>query len=97
MSSGYSSKSVNLTVLSSGLVLGYIISDAWLALKLGSGGWSMMTSINMKPRADNQLINSSPTSNILPENYIPAGLSLITSVDIPMSDADGDNIEYRFA
>jgi hypothetical protein len=51
----------------------------------------------MKPRADNQLINSSPTSNIPPGNYIPAGLSLIISVDIPMSDADSDNIEYRFA
>jgi hypothetical protein len=97
MSYGYSSTSVNLTVLSSGVVLGYVVSGAWLALQLGGGGWSMITYINMKPRADNQLINSSPTSDIPPVTYVPAGASTTTSIDIPMSDADGDNIECRFA
>jgi hypothetical protein len=30
-------------------------------------------------------------------NYVPAGIIATTSIDIPMSDADGDNIECRFA
>jgi hypothetical protein len=97
MSYGYSSISVNLTVLSSGIVLGYVVSGAWLQLQLGGGGWSMITYINMTPRPDNDLINSSPTSDLPPINYVPAGVSHITSIDIPMSDADGDNVECRFA
>ncbi|CAF4271077.1 unnamed protein product [Rotaria sp. Silwood2] len=97
MSFGYSSTTVNLTVLSTGIVLGYVVTGAWLTLQLGSGGWSMMTYINMKPRVDNDLINSSPTSSISSIVYVPASSSLSTSIDIPMDDVDGDDIECRFA
>ncbi|CAF0952640.1 unnamed protein product [Rotaria sordida] len=97
MSFGYSSTTVNLTVISTGIVVGYVVSGAWLSLQLSSGGWSMMTYINMKPRLDNELINSSPTSSISPIVYVPASSNISTSIDIPMDDIDGDNIECRFA
>lgn len=98
MSYGYGSTSVSLTVLSSGIVVGYESTGAWLSLELsGSGGWSLMAYINMKPRADNALINSSPVSDILPVTYVPADGSIVVSINIPMTDADGDDIECRFA
>jgi hypothetical protein len=97
MSFGQSSTSINLTVISSGLVLGYVVSGAWLQLQLSSGSWSLMMYINMQPRPDNKLINSSPTSDIPAITYVPSGSTLATSIDIPMSDTDGDDIECRFA
>ena len=97
MSFGHSSTAVNLTVKTSGVVLGYVSSGAWLSLQLTSGSWSMMVYINMSPRPDNGLINSSPTTDIQPIVYAPAGLTNITSIDIPMYDADGDEMECRFA
>ena len=95
MSFGYSTTAVNLTVLSTGLVLGYAVTAAWVSLKLSGGGWSLITYINLEPRPDNELINSSPTSSITPVVHVPTGSR--TSLDIPMSDADGDNIVCRFA
>lgn len=98
MSFGYSSTAVGLMVRSSGVVLGYVSSGAWLTLQLsGGGGWSMMVYINMSPRPDNNLINSSPTTDIQPVVYAPAGLNSTTAIDIPMYDADGDEVECRFA
>lgn len=98
MSYGHSSTSVSLIVRSSSLVLGYIGTGAWLSLQLSSGGvWKMIIYMNLSPRSDNQLINSSPTSDIPPVNYVPAGSSYSTLIDIPISDADGDIIECRFA
>ncbi len=97
MSFGYGSTAVNLTVRTSGVVLGYVVNGAWLTLQLGSGGWSMMVYINMRARPDNGLINSSPTTDIQPIVYVPAGINQTAYVDIPMSDADGDEIECRFA
>ena len=97
MSFGQSSTAVNLTVLSTGIVLGYVVSGAWLILQSGGGAWSLMTYINLSPRSDNNLINSSPTSDVAPMVYVPAGTNLTTSINIPMADADGDNIECRFA
>ncbi len=55
-----------------------------------------MTYINMSPRSDNGLMNSSPTSDIQPIIYVPSGSNL-TSIDIPMNDVNEDNIECRFA
>ena len=97
MSFGHSSTAVNLTVKSSGFVLGYVVSGAWLTLQSPTSGWSMMTYINMKPRTDNGLINSSPTSDIEPIVYVPAGINITGTVDIPMNDVDGDIVECRFA
>ena len=97
MSFGQSSKTVNLTVTAGGFLVGYVVSAAWLSLQLGGGGWSMMMYINMQPRADNGLINSSPTSNIQPVVYVPAGVNITAIVDIPMADDDGDIIQCRFA
>ncbi|CAF2169855.1 unnamed protein product [Rotaria magnacalcarata] len=93
---GYSLTTRNLTVTSSGIVVGYVVSGAWLTLQLGAGGWDLMMYINMSPRSDNQLINSAPASNIPLVTYVPTGGTGPTSIDIPMSDADGDNIECRF-
>ncbi|CAF4944440.1 unnamed protein product, partial [Rotaria socialis] len=56
-----------------------------------------MMYINMRPRSDNQLINSSPVSDISLVTYVPVGGIGPASIDIPMSDADGDNIECRFS
>ena len=98
MSYGYSSTSVNLTVLASGLAVGYSSVGSWLSLQLkGTGGWSRVAYINMKPRTDNSLINSSPTSDMPAVNYVPADITMTVSIDIPMSDADEDDIECRFA
>lgn len=98
MSYGYGSTTVNLTVLSSGLVVGYASTGAWLSLELsGSGGWSLIAYINMKPRADNALINSSPISDVPVVIYVPADGSITTSIDIPVSDVDGDDIQCRFS
>ncbi|UJR09346.1 hypothetical protein I4U23_013589 [Adineta vaga] len=97
MSFGHSVTAVNLTVKTTGVVIGYVVTGAWLTLQLGSGGWSMMTYINMQPRSDNQLINSSPTSNLPPIVYVPASSNQTIEIDIPMSDADGDDVECRFA
>lgn len=97
MSLGHTSTTVNLTVRSSGVVLGYSSTGAWLALQLGGADWSLMVYINMAPRTDNGLINSSPTVDIPPVVYAPANSMMTTSIDIPMSDADGDTIECRFA
>ncbi|CAF4152000.1 unnamed protein product [Adineta steineri] len=97
MSFGHSSTAVNLTVRSTGVVIGYVVNSAWLVLQSGGGSWSLMTYINMQPRSDNQLINSSPTSDILSVIYVPASSTLATAIDIPMSDADGDDIQCRFA
>jgi hypothetical protein len=36
------------------------------------------------------------TSDIPRVNYVPASISLTTSIDIPMNDADSDHIECRF-
>ena len=97
MSFGYTSTAIDLMVRSSGVVLGYVVSGAWLTLQLGGGGWSMMVYINMSPRPDNNLINSSPTTDIQPVVYAPSGLNSTTAIDIPMYDADGDEVECRFA
>ncbi|CAF1337309.1 unnamed protein product [Adineta steineri] len=97
MSFGHSSTAVNLTVRSTGVVIGYVVNSAWLVLQSGGGSWSLMTYINMQPRSDNQLINSSPTSDIPSVIYVPASSTLATAIDIPMSDADGDDIQCRFA
>jgi hypothetical protein len=97
MSFGQSSTAVNLTVQSSGVVLGYVVSGSWLTLQAGGAGWSLMTYINMSPRLDNNLINNSPTSNIQTVIYVPANVNQTTSIDIPMSDIDGDDVECRFA
>ncbi|CAM4934426.1 unnamed protein product [Rotaria socialis] len=94
---GYSSTTRNLTAISSGIVVGYVVSGAWLTLQLGGGGWDLMMYINMRPRSDNQLINSSPVSDISLVTYVPVGGIGPASIDIPMSDADGDNIECRFS
>ncbi|CAF1095079.1 unnamed protein product [Adineta ricciae] len=96
MSFGHSSTAVNLTVKATGVVIGYAAGAAWLTLQMGAGGWSMMAYINMQPRSDNGIINSSPTSDIPPIIYVPAGANE-TKINIPMSDADGDDIECRFA
>jgi hypothetical protein len=95
MSFGHTSTAVNLTVRSYGVVIGYVGTGNWLTLESGIGTWSLMAYINMSPRSDNDLINSSPTSDIPPMVYVPS--STITSIDIPMSDADGDDIQCRFA
>jgi hypothetical protein len=97
MSFGHDSTAVNLTVQSSGFILGYVSTGAWLTLQLGTGYWTLLAYINMAARPDNNLINSSPTSNIQPVVYAPAGATGTTSIDIPMADADGDNLECRFA
>jgi hypothetical protein len=97
MSFGQSSTAVNLTVHSTGIVLGYVVGGAWLTLQLGGGGWSLMTYLNLQPRPDNALINSSPTSDIPSIVYVPADSNLTTAIDIPMYDADGDEIQCRFA
>ncbi len=97
MSFGYDSTAVNLTVQSSGFILGYVSTGAWLTLQLSVGTWTLLAYINMTPRPDNGLMNSSPTSDIQPVVYVPSGATGTTSIDIPMADADGDNVECRFA
>ena len=97
MSYGQGSTAVNLTVQSYGVVLAYAVSGAWLKLQMSSGGWSLVTMMNLSPRNDNLLINSSPESVVPPIMYVPVAASQPTSLDIPMSDPDGDMIECRFS
>jgi hypothetical protein len=97
MSYGYNSVPFNVSVKTSGFILGYVGTGAWLALQMSAGTWSLLSYINMVARPDNGLINNSPTSDIQPVVYAPVGVAGTTSIDIPMFDVDGDDLECRFA
>lgn len=57
--------------------------------------WRMLTRIDLNPRPDNGLLNTSPVTSSLPLLRIQRGCEFI--VDIPYYDADGDFVKCRWA
>lgn len=70
------------------------------ALALSSGAtdstaqWNITTTIDVRPRADNELINTPPVANVMSPYGIPYNIS--TQISIPTMDVDGDNVRCRW-
>ncbi|CAF1417453.1 unnamed protein product [Rotaria sordida] len=60
-----------------------------------SAQWLLAMYVNLAPRADNNLVNHSPTSSLSLVIYVPIAVN--TSISVPMSDEDGDILRCRFA
>ena len=68
----------------------------WQSLALGSSsGWSLSILIDLRPRADNGLINTPPVATCISYISIPVGVQ--QTIQIPVLDADNDFLRCRFA
>ena len=70
-------------------------SVQWITLVSGVKGWSLTVDINLTARSDNGLINSSPTTSMVPLVVIPVNTGQV--LRIPMADTDGDIVRCRWA
>ncbi|CAF5038826.1 unnamed protein product, partial [Rotaria sp. Silwood1] len=87
---------INLTT-SSYFTLAYIsLTNAWQTLALGSSiGWSLSSTVDLRMRSDNGLINTPPVATCISYISIPVGIT--QTIQIPVIDADNDFIRCRFA
>ncbi|KAJ8022217.1 Integrin beta-like protein A [Holothuria leucospilota] len=68
----------------------------WIRLANGGNGpWIIRSRVDLTPRADNGLINSSPTTSNMPIVRIQQNCP--TTLIIPVADADGDVVRCRYA
>ena len=58
------------------------------------GHWIVPTTVNLNPRPDSGLINSSPVSASAPIHYLIQGCPY--SLPIHVDDPDGDEVRCRF-
>jgi hypothetical protein len=71
-------------------------SGGWQALALGSSsGWSLSSTIDIRVRPDNGLINTPPVATCVSYMSVPARVQ--QSIQIPVLDADNDFVRCRFA
>ncbi|KAJ8032100.1 Integrin beta-like protein D [Holothuria leucospilota] len=69
---------------------------AWVYFRNGGGGsWNIRTRVDLNPRSDNGLINSSPVTETSP--IVPVALDCPAAIQIPVSDPDGDVVRCRYA
>ena len=69
---------------------------AWRNLTTVVGAnWSLAANINVNPRPDNGLYNTAPVATVMSPIYIPYNQTII--IDIPVGDADGDDVRCRWA
>ena len=70
-------------------------------LTLSAGGteryahWNITAKIDIRPRADNGLINTPPTANVISPYGIPYNIA--TQIIIPTMDIDGDDVRCRWS
>ncbi|XP_033101698.1 uncharacterized protein LOC117104902 [Anneissia japonica] len=57
-------------------------------------GWSIVPRINLNPRPDNGLLNSSPVTSMLPIIRIPKGCN--RKITVPVTDPDEDEVRCRW-
>ncbi|CAM4935904.1 unnamed protein product [Rotaria socialis] len=68
---------------------------SWGALTAGGSTYSILTYINLVSRMDNGKYNNAPVSTVM--SRINIKVNETTSIIIPVSDADGDNLRCRWA
>jgi hypothetical protein len=86
----------NLTVSSYFIVAFASTSGSWQSLALGnSQGWSISTTIDLRVRSDNGLINTPPVATCV--SYISIPVNIQQTIQIPVLDADNDFLRCRFA
>ncbi|CAF4233099.1 unnamed protein product [Rotaria sp. Silwood2] len=87
---------INLTVPSYFIVAYTSLTNAWQTLALGNSvGWSLASTIDLRIRSDNGLINTPPVATCISYISIPVGIT--QTIQIPVLDADNDFIRCRFA
>ncbi|KAJ8025225.1 Hyalin [Holothuria leucospilota] len=70
--------------------------NAWIPLANGGNGeWILRSRVDLTPRSDNGLLNSSPTTSNMPIVRIPLNCS--SRFLIPVTDPDGDVVRCRYA
>lgn len=57
--------------------------------------WNMTTTIDIRPRSDNGLINTPPTASVFSPYGIPYNIA--TQIIIPTMDIDGDDVRCRWS
>jgi hypothetical protein len=76
-------------------------SGYYRTLALSTGGtdsnahWSITATIDIRPRADNGLINTPPIASVLSPYGIPYNIT--TEIAIPTMDVDGDDVRCRWS
>ena len=72
------------------------VGSAWRPLTPAvMAGWSIATSIDLRPRSDTGLYNNAPVATVMSPIYIPVNQP--TVINIPVGDADGDPLRCRWS
>ncbi|CAF0965901.1 unnamed protein product [Rotaria sp. Silwood1] len=74
----------------------FATTGGWQTLALGnSTGWSLSSSIDIRARSDNGLINTPPVATCI--SYLSIPVNVQQTIQIPILDADNDYLKCRFA
>ena len=92
---GFRTQSLTINPVSSSLEI-FFPGSAWQALvPVVNATWMVKAKINLLPRSDNGLINTSPVISSYPSYCVRQGFNY--TVLIPIADVNGDDLRCRWA